>query len=88
MNKPETERMEGETYEYYSLGRYIVRAKGVCGGRPTFKHTRIEVNGTLDRLDAGEDIDDIVRGYKGLVRKEAILEAMELAKTSSVLNVA
>jgi hypothetical protein len=33
----------GEVYEYVPLGKHIVSAKGVCGGRPTFKYTRVEV---------------------------------------------
>ena len=73
-----TETVGGEPYEYYPVGKYIVRAPGVCGGRPTFKYTRIEIAGTLDRLAAGENIDDIVAGYGGRVLKEAILEAIEL----------
>ena len=32
----------GETYEYYPLGKYVVAAPKVCGGRPTFKYTRLE----------------------------------------------
>jgi hypothetical protein len=28
-------------YEYYPIGQYIVAAPGVCGGRPTFKYTRL-----------------------------------------------
>jgi hypothetical protein len=36
------ENVGGEPFEYYSVGRYIVIAPGVCGGRPTFKYTRIE----------------------------------------------
>jgi uncharacterized protein (DUF433 family) len=53
-------------------------AIGVCGGRPTFKYTRIEVTGTLERLAAGESLDDIVRGYGGRVSVEAILEACHI----------
>jgi len=34
----------GEPYEYYPLGEYIVIAPGVCGGRPTFKGTRLDEN--------------------------------------------
>jgi uncharacterized protein (DUF433 family) len=49
----------GEPYEYYPLGDYVVRAVGVCGGRPTFKYTRIEIPGTLERLGAGESIDAV-----------------------------
>jgi uncharacterized protein (DUF433 family) len=48
-------------------------------GRPTFKYTRIQISGTLDRIAAGEDIDAIVEGYGGRVSKEALLEAMRLA---------
>lgn len=33
-----TEIVGGEPYEYYPLGEYVVRAPGVCGGRPTFKY--------------------------------------------------
>jgi len=34
-----TEIVNGEPYHYYPLGDYVVRAIGVCGGRPTFKYT-------------------------------------------------
>ena len=73
-----TEIVGGEVYQYYPLGRHVVRAVGVCGGRPTFKYTRIEITGTLDRLAAGERIEDIVAGYRGRVSREAILEAIQL----------
>jgi uncharacterized protein (DUF433 family) len=68
----------GEPYEYYPLGDYVVRAVGVCGGRPTFKYTRIEIEGTLERLAAGESIDEIVAGYRGRVPRDAIVEAVRL----------
>jgi uncharacterized protein (DUF433 family) len=82
-----TEYVGGEPYEYSPLGEYVVRAKGVCGGKPTFKYTRIEIAGTLSRIDAGESIDSIVKGYRGRVPREAILEAMEIAgKLGKKLN--
>lgn len=74
-----TEYVAGEPYEYYALGRYVVRAKGVCGGKPTFKYTRIEVAGALWRINAGEGIDSIVDGHCGRVPREAISEAIHLA---------
>jgi len=40
----------GEPYEYYALGEYVVVAPGVCGGRPTFKGTRLEVQVILDLI--------------------------------------
>jgi uncharacterized protein (DUF433 family) len=73
-----TETIQGEPYHYYPLGKYVVRALGVCGGRPTFKYTRIEIIGTFERLAAGETIEDIVIGYKGKVSKEAIEEATKI----------
>ena len=78
MAKLITETVGGEPYQYYPLGDYIVRAVGVCGGRPTFKYTRIEITGTLERLAAGESIDDIVKGYRGRVSHAAIMEAVRL----------
>jgi uncharacterized protein (DUF433 family) len=84
MPKLVTEMVGGELYQYYPLGEYVVRAPGVCGGRPTFKYTRIEVAGTLERLAAGENIDDIVAGYHGRVSREAIVEAIHLATTQFI----
>ena len=73
-----TEMVGGDVYQYYPLSDHIVRAVGVCGGRPTFKYTRIEITGTLERLAAGESVDDIVQGYGGRVSPEAIREAVQL----------
>lgn len=76
-----TEMVGGESYQYYPLGEHVVRAVGVCGGRPTFKYTRIEITGTLERLAAGEPIDEIVTGYRGRVSHAAIREAAQLMTT-------
>ena len=73
-----TEVFGGEPYQYYPLGEYVVRAIGVCGGRPPFKYTRIEITGTLDRLAAGENLEQIVEGYRGKVTREAVIEAVRL----------
>lgn len=83
-----TEILNGEPYEYSPMGDYVVRAVGVCGGRPTFKHTRIEIAGTLDRLNAGENIADIVEGYRGSVSYEAVLEAIRIAMNPTLSSVA
>lgn len=73
-----TEIVGGDPYQYYPLGAYVVRAIGICGGRPTFKYTRIEIAGALERLAAGESIPAIARGYGGRVPIEAIVEAIQL----------
>jgi uncharacterized protein (DUF433 family) len=81
-----TEIVEGEIYQYYPLSDYVVRAVGVCGGRPTFKYTRIEIIGALERLAAGESIDDIVKGYRGRVSREAVVEAIRLVMNPLCLS--
>jgi uncharacterized protein (DUF433 family) len=77
MTEPMTETIDGETYRYYPLGDHVVRAIGVCGGRPTFKYTRIEIAGTLEGLAAGETIDELASGYRGRVSRNAIIEAIQ-----------
>ena len=78
MNDLQIETIGDEPYQYYPLGDHVVRAVGVCGGRPTFKYTRIEVSGALQRLAEGESIDGLVRGYQGRVSEAAIREAIQL----------
>ena len=73
-----TEVVNGEPYQYYPLGEHVVRAVGICGGRPTFKYTRIEITGTLDRLAAGESLEAIIAGYRGKVSREAVMEAVQI----------
>lgn len=70
----------GETYEYYPLGQYVVVAPGVCGGRPTFKYTRLEVGMILALLAAGERVEAIIEDYAlSNLSSEAIAEAIHLA---------
>lgn len=73
-----TEIIGGDAYHYYPLGRYVVRAPDICGGRPTFKYTRIEITGTLERLASGEPVEVVVAGYQGRVSLEAIQEASQI----------
>jgi uncharacterized protein (DUF433 family) len=70
----------GEPYEYYPLGKYIVAAPGVCGGRPTFKYTRIEAVHALELIEAGWTIDAIAaEWWGGVVSAKAIREVIKLA---------
>jgi len=74
------EMVGGELYEYYPLGKYIVRAPGVCGGRPTFKYTRLEPSMILAQLSLGRTVEDLLRSYDGSkISAEAIYEAIYLA---------
>src|SRR5438128_2535275 len=72
------ENRNGHPYEYYPVGRFVVIAPGVCGSRPTFKGTRVEVQTVLDWLRAGRTIEDILTGYPS-VSRSAVREAIRLA---------
>jgi uncharacterized protein (DUF433 family) len=69
----------GSAYEYLPLGKHVVSAPAICRGRPTFKYTRIEVAGVLERLAAGHSVSDLIAGYGGRVSHDAIQEAAALA---------
>ncbi len=72
-----------EPYAYYPLGRHIVVAPGVCGGRPTFKYTRLEVSMILASIAAGQSVQEIVRAYAlSQLTPEAVTEAIHLADTA------
>jgi uncharacterized protein (DUF433 family) len=80
--KPELvrEMVGGEPYEYYPLGKYVVVAPGVCGGRPTFKYSRLEVSFILDLLAAGRTVEEVVHSYAlSKLTPEAVQEAITLA---------
>jgi uncharacterized protein (DUF433 family) len=74
----------GEPYEYCPLGQYIVAAPGVCGGRPTFKYTRIDVRHVLSSLAAGESPEEVCEDYQGRISLAAIEEAQRLAFQGAV----
>ena len=75
----------GELYEYYPLGKYVVSAPGVCGGRPTFKYTRLEVSVVLALIASGETIEQVVQAYAlSRLTPEAVREAIRLADQALV----
>jgi len=81
------EKVGGEPYIYLPLGNYVVRAPGVCGGRPTFKYTRIEVSFILNRIAKGKSIDYIVDAYADPhLTRAAIQEAMALANSAFITS--
>lgn len=75
------EEYGGEPYEYYPLGEHIVMAPGVCGGRPTFKYTRLEAAVILADLSLGYSIEELLQEFQlSNISKEAIQEAVQLAQ--------
>jgi uncharacterized protein (DUF433 family) len=64
------------------LGRYIVADPKICHGKPTFIGTRIMVWQILEQIGRGLTPDQICDRWGGSVAKEAIVEAVMLAKRS------
>ena len=69
--------LNGEPYEYYPLGKYIVAAPGVCGGRPTIKYHRLDALHIIGFLERGDTPQQIARNYR--IPVAAVHEAVELA---------
>ena len=62
------------------LGRYIVVDPEICHGKPTFRGTRIMVADVLDQIADGLAWETIIEEWRGSISKEAIAEAVELAR--------
>ena len=71
----------GDTpYDYYPLGEFVVIAPGICGGRPTFKYTRLEVSTILALLREGQSVDEVAAEYEhSNLEPVAVREAIRLA---------
>ena len=63
-----------------TIGRYIVSDQKICHGRPTFRGTRVLVADVLDQVAAGLAWETIIDEWNGSISKEAIGEAVQLAR--------
>lgn len=63
-----------------SLGRYIVADPAISHGEPTFRGTRILVSDVLEQLSTGMAWEAIIEEWRGALSKEAIAEAVRLAR--------
>lgn len=63
-----------------ALGRYIVADPAICHGKPTFIGTRILVADVLEEVASGMAWEAIVDAWRGDISKEAIAEAVRLAR--------
>ena len=64
------------------LGKYIHADPSICHGQPTFIGTRVMVAQVLRQVAKGKDWEEIVKEWRGSVPKQAIAEAVELARNS------
>jgi uncharacterized protein (DUF433 family) len=62
------------------LGRYIVADPAICHGKLTFRGTRIFVADVLDQVASGMAWESIVESWGRKVSKDAIAEAVRLAR--------
>jgi uncharacterized protein (DUF433 family) len=72
------------TLKRKELGQYIVADPEICHGTPTFKGTRIMVKSVLEMVVEGLDWDAISSEYFGKVSREAIAEAVALAREALI----
>ena len=60
---------------------YIEQYAGILGGKPVIKNTRIGVELILEKIGAGETIDDLLKAYPFL-KQEAILACISYGAAS------
>ncbi len=62
------------------VGRYVVSDPRVCHGKPTFRGTRVLVSDVLEQVATGMAWDTIIEEWNGSITREAITEAVQLAR--------
>jgi uncharacterized protein (DUF433 family) len=72
-------RLHKPSASFGDLGQYITVDPKVCGGRPTFKGSRVMVWQVLDQIAEGMPWGQISWSWRGKVSHEAIAEAVQLA---------
>jgi len=72
--------------EVKEFGKHIVANPRICHGQWTFRGTRIMVWIVLDQLAREMPWDTIVKEWGGSVPREAIAEAIELARENLVAS--
>ena len=57
----------------------IQYSKGILGGTPVFKGTRVPIKTLIDYLEAGDRLDDFLEDFPTVTREQT-LQLLELAK--------
>lgn len=73
--------------EQEPLGRYLVVDPKICHGAPTFRGTRIMVADVLEQAAEGMDWDAIIDSWGGSLTREAISEALRLAREALLTHI-
>jgi uncharacterized protein (DUF433 family) len=67
-------------------GEHIVSDPKICGGDLTFKGTRVLVKDVLYFAAQGKDWRWISKAYDGRLTRQAIAEAIELAREALIVS--
>ena len=67
-----------------ALGRFVVSDPAVCHGLPTFRGTRVFVSDVLGDVARGMAWEAITERWHGSISKEAIAEAVRLAREALI----
>jgi len=70
--------------KFTSLGRYIVADPHICHGKLTFRGTRVLVSDVLEQVASGMAWEAIAEEWRGSITKDAIAEAVNLARETLV----
>lgn len=73
-------RRSSKSRQVKQIGRYIVADPKICHGALTFRGTRILVSVVLDQVASGMPWEHIVDDWRGSIPRQAIAEAVHLAK--------
>ncbi len=57
----------------------IQHSKGILGGTPVFKGTRVPIRTLIDYLESGDCLDDFLGDFPTVTHRQA-LQLLELAK--------
>jgi uncharacterized protein (DUF433 family) len=69
------------------IGKHLAVDSRVCAGRVFFKGTRILVFDILQLAEAGYRPETIARQYRGIIKAEAVREALALTRRGIIREV-
>lgn len=74
--------MRASSGDLKNFGERIVRDKGICGGEPVFRGTRVTLRTVLASLADGDSIEELLAAFPSL-KREDIQAAIAFAAASA-----
>ena len=84
MNRADSRQstMKGTTRNLKTYEGRIIRDRGICGGEPVFKGTRVTLRTVLASLAAGDSIEEILADFPSL-KPDDVQAAIAFAAASA-----